>query len=360
MESEYFTMDQILDAQAVKRLEQMISGSDRIVLTCHVRPDGDAVGSTLGLAHLLSSIGKHCTVIVPDMPPQSLSWLPGFRDIAVYTRHDPYCRRMVAEADLMICCDFNKPERTDHMAELIEGAKCKKVLIDHHQLPLHFTDLEFSCPDMSSTCELAFRIVAALGLYTRMNLESATCLLTGMVTDTRNFSVNTEHPDIYEILMRLIEKGADKKKIVKMAMETRSLASLKLESFALSEKLEVYPAHACALVTLSADELKRYGYEKGDTEGLVNRPLEVKGIVYSVFLREDKDCVKVSARSVDGFPVSDICSDLFGGGGHRQASGAEFKGSLEECRRILIDHLADYDKYLPAKRPKIEIRAIGG
>lgn len=325
----------------------MLKESDRIVLTCHVRPDGDAIGSTLGLWHLLRALGKSPTVVVPDKAPVNLSFLPGFKEIAVYTSHKEFCETIVDQSDLIICCDFNTPSRQDELAPLIQSAKCQKVLIDHHMDPDIFTDLIFSYPKMSSTCELVFRIIAAMGLYDKVDKACATCLLTGIITDTRNFTVNINYPDIYDILMRLLEKDVDKERIVKEALNTRSLNSLKLEAYALSNKLEIFPEHKCALITLDSQELKDFSYEKGDTEGLVNRPLEVRGLLYSIFMREDPDCVKVSARSCNDYPVSEICKRLYGGGGHIQAAGGEFHGSLEECRRLFIDNLSEFDKLIP-------------
>lgn len=342
-------MDKLIETSKAKELLRMLRESERIVLTCHVRPDGDAIGSTLGLWHLLKVLGKEVNVIVPDKAPNSLSFLPGFKEIAVYTNHKEFCEKTVAECDLIICCDFNTPSRQDALAPLIQSAGCRKVLIDHHQEPDHFTDLVFSDPKMSSTCELVFRIIAAMGLYDKVDTECATCLLTGIITDTRNFTVNIYYTDIYDILMRLMEKGVDKNWIVKEALGTRSLNSLRLEAYAISQKMEIFPEHKCTLITLNLEELKRFSYEKGDTEGLVNRPLEVRGMVYSIFLREDPDCVKVSARSCNDFPVSEICKTLFGGGGHVQAAGAEFQGSIEECKKILLENLKNFDKYLPKR-----------
>lgn len=347
-------MEKLLNSGMTDKFRRWIDESERIVITCHVRPDGDAIGSSLGMMHLLQSLGKKATVVVPDMPPRSLSFLPGFKDICVFTRHEEYSRRLVKEADLIICSDFNKLSRQDMMAELTESAQCRKVMVDHHQFPDNFCDLTFSYPDMSSASELMFRIIAMMGLYLEMNLDSATCICTGIITDTRNFSVNCKNPDIYEVLMRLLEKGVDKSRIVKEALLTQSLSSLKLQSYAISEKMEIFEKWHCAVTVLTSEELRRFKYERGDTEGLVNQPLNVRGVYFSFFLREDDDCVKVSARSIEDFPVSKICEDLYGGGGHLMAAGAEFHGNPEECRRILVEAIPQYLKYLPAHPAKVE------
>lgn len=348
-------MNKLVKQDDIERFRDLIEKSGRIVLTCHVRPDGDAIGSTLGLMHLFRTLGKDAHVVIPDNIPKTLQFLPGVRDISVFSRHEEYCRRLISECELLVCCDFNKPSRQDRLGPVTTGATgCRKVLIDHHQDPDHFCELTFSYPDMSSTCELAFRIIAGMGMYVDMNLESATCLLTGLITDTRNFSVNCKNPDIYEVLMRLLDKGPDKQRIVKEALETQSLASVKLQAYALSEKMEIFEEHRAAIVTLDKEELSRFGYEKGDTEGLVNEPLKIRGIVSSFFLREDEDCIKVSSRSVGDYPVSKVCEDLFGGGGHLQAAGAEYHGTLSECRRILVESLPEYDGYLPSRTSQLE------
>lgn len=347
-------MDKLLNTGMTDKFRRWIEESEKFVLTCHVRPDGDAIGSCLGMAHLLQTLCKKATVVVPDQPPRSLAFLPGFKDISIFTRHDEYSRRLMGEADLIICSDFNKLSRQDSLAEVTESASCRKVMVDHHQQPDNFCDLSFSYPDMSSASELMFRIIAAMGFYKDINYDSATCLLTGIITDTRNFSVNCKNPDIYEVLMRLLDKGVDKTRIVREALLTRSLSSLKLQSYALSEKMEIFEKWHAAVITLDSEELKRFKYERGDTEGLVNEPLDVAGIYFSFFLREDDDCIKVSARSIEDFPVSKICEDLYGGGGHIMAAGAEFKGTLEDCRRQLVEAIPEYLKYLPPHPRKVE------
>lgn len=347
-------MNNYLDTRKISKLWKLIDSASSIVLTCHVRPDGDAIGSTLGWKHLLDSIGKSATVVVPDNAPRSLAFLPGFDSLAVYTRHEEYCARLFKEADLVICCDFNKPSRLDKMRVLLDEATCPKVLVDHHVFPDDFADITFSFPDMSSTCELTFRLIADLGLYSQMNLDSATCVLTGMVTDTKNFTVNCKSPDIYEILQRLIDKGCDKNRIVRLSLVEKSYGALKLEAYAITNKMEIFPELHAAVICLNKKECEDFHYEKGDTEGLVNRPTEIRGITCSFFLREDSDCVKVSARSVLDFPVNMVCSDLFGGGGHVMAAGAEFHGSLQECHDILVKALPDYARFLKGKCEKLD------
>lgn len=347
-------MDKILDTRKVDKFDKILESVTSVVLTCHVRPDGDAVGSTLGWMHLLEGLGKSVAVVVPDNAPRSLSFLPGFDRMAVFTRHEEYCEKLFREAELVICCDFNQPSRLDRMQRLLDECSCRKVLIDHHVDPTPFADILFSFPDMSSTCELSFRIMAELGLYSEMNLDAATCLLTGMVTDTKNFTVNCKSPDIYEILQRLLEKGCDKNRIVRLALLEKSYGAMMLEAYAIAEKMEIFPEHHASIICLDKEECERFHYEKGDTEGIVNRPTEIRGVTMSFFLREDSDCVKVSARSVMDFPVNIMCKELFGGGGHVMAAGAEFYGSLEDCCRILVESFPNYSQYLKGRTEKLD------
>ena len=342
-------MKPILNPERVEEFKRLIEKHDNIVLTCHMRPDGDAIGSTLGLCHLLRKLGKQANVVVPDRLPRSLMFLPGVKDIAVNSQYDPYCARLVNEAGLIIMCDFNTAKRQGDLAQVITDAKCDKVLIDHHKDPDLDCNVSFSYPEMSSTCELVFRLIAALGYYGELNSDAATCILTGILTDTQNFSVNCNDPELYDILTKLLEKNVDRKKIVDEALKSKTLDALRLMSFAILERLEIIEQHHCGLVTLSKADLERFNYEKGDTEGLVNEPLRIPEVAYSVFLREDSDCIKVSCRSKDNFPVSEICKDLFGGGGHLMAAGGEFHGTLDECRKVLFEHMKDYDKYLPQR-----------
>lgn len=348
-------MKNILNTESVNEFKRLVKKHDKIVVTCHMRPDGDAVGSSLGLCHLLKTMGKDVNVVVPDRIPRSLNFLPGTKEIAVFTQYDPYCSRLVKEAGLIIMCDFNTAGRQGDLAPVIQEAECDKVLIDHHLQPDINCSVMFSYPEMSSTCELVFRIIAACGYYDLIDRNAATCILAGIITDTQNFTVNCNNPEIYEIMMRLLEKDVDKKKIIDEAVKSTSYDALRLNSFALLERMTVIESSRCALIVLSKEDLDRFNYQKGDTEGLVNMPLNIRGMIYSVFMREDSDCIKVSMRSRCDFPVCDICQDHFNGGGHLMAAGGEFHGTLEECRQTFLDHVKDYDRYLPPHLDKLEI-----
>ena len=338
-------IEELLSNSQLKHLRPLLAKARNVVLTCHVRPDGDAVGSTLTLMHLLRQRNIRAHVVTPDTPPRVLAFLPGYDDIVPFTRYEEYAGRLFREADLIIGCDFNTPSRLSDLEPTYNEATAKKVIIDHHEAPDNFADLLISYPDMSSTCELLFRILCGLDMFEELARckAAATCLTTGIITDTRNLSVNTKHPDLYDIMKELIIMGVNKRLILKETLETKSENALKLTSFALCERLKVYHKHKAAIVWLTQEDLDKYDYKKGDTEGLVNQALELRGIIYAVFMRQEKDKVRLSMRSLGSFPVSKICSDHFGGGGHIQAAGGDFNGSVQECLATMEKVMPQYD-----------------
>jgi len=342
-------LPQPLDAAVTGSLGRLFdSVSGDIVITCHVSPDGDAIGSSLALQRVLTNMGKHnVKVVTPDMPPRSLSFMPGYKEIIVATRDVARHRRLLADASLIFCLDFNMLMRVDKMSTTLEEAPGVKVLIDHHLNPEGFTDLTVSHPEMSSTCYLLFLVLDQLGLSKYIDPVAASHICTGMMTDTGNFTYNASDPGVYIVLSRLVAMGVDKERLYKLLFDTNSEQRLRLCSYAIYRKMMLLPSHRAAIITLTDSELSEFGYAKGDTEGLVNVPLSMPGIECSVFLRQDDPgFVKVSARSKGHYPVNELCSTLFGGGGHENAAGGEFYGSLNDAVDTLVSSLTDYDKYL--------------
>lgn len=342
-------MRQIIPLKDASELKHRIDKARNCVITCHIRPDGDAIGSSLAFMLLLKNIGKQAFVVTPDQPPRSLMFLPEANNIVAHSKYPEYAEKLVAEADLIICCDFNKPSRQDDFGEIVKNTKAEKVLVDHHMKPDLWCNQLFSYPEMSSTCELVFRIICAMGLYEKIEKNIAVCLATGIITDTRNLSVNSGEPELYLIMYELMKKGVvqEKESIIRNSLMLKSSNAFRLCVYALDEKMVLLPSHKAAIITLSAEDLQRFDYEKGDTEGLVNEPLNIEGIAQSYLIRQDKDCVKISARSIGKFPVSEVCEKLFDGGGHLQAAGAEYRdGSAEDCSLLLQNALSEFDKYL--------------
>lgn len=343
-------ISRIIDEKDVKQVRNLLENSNRIVITCHLTPDGDAIGSSLGLMHTLNALGKTTAVVTPDMVPKSLMFLPGAKEAVAFTRHPEFVAKLLNDADLVFCLDYNESKRVDQLEPVLLASKAPKVMVDHHPNPADFTNVVISHPESSSTSILIFRLLCRLELFDRINLAAAQCIFTGMMTDTGNFSYNSNEPDLYIVIAELLKKGIDKDKLYQQACNTFSESSLRLNGYALAEKMELIPEHRCSLISLDADELEKFHYEKGDTEGLVNKPLAMPEVIWSVYLRRDPNQIKISMRSKGNFPVNEICRNVFGGGGHLNAAGAEFKGSLNDCISTLKSAMADYDKYLPVKK----------
>ena len=326
---EVFSLEQV---KAIAGMVDAVNHSRRVVITCHMSPDGDAMGSSLGLARILRAKGLDVTVVTPDVPNRGLEAIPGFRTVVPLTSQPNRVARAFETADLVFCLDYHLLSRVDMLAPYIEGSKARRVMIDHHLDPdITIFNWAVSCPERSSTCSLLYSVVKRAGWLELMDTEAATCIMAGMMTDTNNFAHNANHPEDYRIVAALLEKGVDKNALWRELFDTFSADRLRLNGYALSQKMRVYPEAHAALITLTRDELNKYNYSRGDTEGLVNKPLAIPGVVYSAFLREERDYIKVSMRSIGDFPVDIVCSRHFGGGGHRNAAGGEFHGTLEEA-----------------------------
>jgi len=331
----------IIDENTIERLRAMINGASRFAITCHKSPDGDALGSSLALCHVLRRLGKDVTVVTPDMAPKSLEFIPGVRELVVYTKHEARARRVLSDAQLIFCLDYNSLARIDRLAELVEPLNTKRVLIDHHLDPEAAFDLAISFPEASSTCELVFRVLMQLGLLRYLDRHAASCLYVGMMTDTGGFAYSCDNPEFYEILASVMRRRFDRITLYNKAMNTFSADSLRLQGYAISEKMQLFPEQGAALIVLDKDELERFHYNRGDTETLVNKPLAIPEVYWSVFMREDADRIKVSCRSQGDFAVSDICARYFGGGGHQNAAGGEFVGTVDEAVALFHQVLAD-------------------
>ncbi len=339
------------DKNDIKRLRQLVDYANSIVITAHMTPDGDAIGSALGLCHVLGNLGKDAKVVVPDRPNQQLKFLPGFRYIETFSVNPDFAAALMQSADLIFCLDYNEPARIDRMAPALEAATAQKVLIDHHLHPADFCQIMISRPVMSSTCELLFNVLCAMELFDAIDRQAAECILAGMMTDTGNFNYNANNPDTYRIVAHLLEKGVNRDRLSKLLFDTFTLDSMRLNAYAIYEKMKVWEDKGAALITLDRDELNRLGYKRGYTEGLVNKPLAIEKVQYSIYLRQEDGYVKVSMRSKGDFPCNVICREHFNGGGHLNASGGEFYGTMEQCVAV-VESLLDenYEKYILHKK----------
>ena len=323
----------IINPKDLEQFKKMVTDVNRIVITCHKKPDGDAIGSSLGLCLALRNMGKNATVIIPDQLPQSLEFMLEAFDVVTFSFNEKRAGNIIRNTQLILCLDYNDIDRVDKMSPLLKESKLPKILIDHHLNPTPAFDLMFSFPQLSSTCEVVYRILREGDWLQYVDKQVASLLFVGMMTDTGNLAWSSSYPEVYEIMARLMEYGIDKPYLYKQAMDTVPLNSLKLHSYALLNKMTIIN-DSIALITLDKSDLETFNYKTGDTERLVNRPLSVKGVYWSTFMREDPDCIKVSMRSEGDFAVDTLCATYFGGGGHKNAAAGEFYGTMAEAVEI--------------------------
>ena len=339
----------ILTSDQVAQLSHLISDSQNSIITCHKSPDGDAIGSSLGWAEYLRSLGKEPTVIIPDQYPDFLAWMPNTEKIVRYDKHREKCDMLFKIADLVFCLDYNAPSRVDEMEQALIGSPAPKVLIDHHLNPDVPTVLSISCPELSSTCELIFRIVWQLGGFQDLTKQFAIPIYCGMMTDTGGFLYNSTRSEIYFIIGELLTKRIDKDKIYRNVYHNYSEDRIRLMGYVLYEKLVYLADYHAAFYTLTREEQRRFHFIKGDAEGLVNIPQQIKGLKLSISLREDtekQNLVWVSLRSVDDFPCNLMAEEFFNGGGHLNASGGRLNCSMEEAVEIVKKAVIAYENKL--------------
>ena len=339
-------ISKIIGEDLVHRTKIEIENADNIVIITHVGPDGDAMGASLGLWHFLMTIEKTPQVIVPTPFPNFLAWMPGANKTLVYKFDKEKADEHIQKADLIFLLDFNAASRMDKMADAVLASKARKVMIDHHLQPENIANIIISYPEISSTSELIFRLICRMGHFSDINLGCAECIYTGMMTDTGGFTYNSNHEEIYSIIYELIKLGVDKDDIYRRVYNTFSADRMRLMGYCLYKKMKIYPEYQAALITLTQRELHEFKYDNGDAEGFVNIPLSIEGINFTVFMREDPDKIKVSLRSQGSFPTNKFAAEVFGGGGHLNASGGESFTSLDEAVRKFEEALPLYTEFL--------------
>lgn len=326
------------DAQAC--WEQMQSATS-IVITAHRSPDGDAVGAVLGLQHHLKEQGIAATALFPDRFPPFLDWMPGSDDALFYEDAPDEHRALLHEADIIWCLDFNGLGRVGGMEEALRTAPGRKWVVDHHQHPDDFADCLLSDPACGSTCELVVDLIAAWGQADQMGEDAMACLYVGIMTDTGSFRFPSVTAHTHEVLAHFLANGLQHAPIHENTFDQQSLNRVQLQGFAISERLHMWSSYGFAMVGLTSEDLKRFDYASGDTEGLVNKVLALKGIHVAMMAREaEPGLIKLSLRSVGDFSVRDIAAAEFDGGGHRNAAGGVIKGlSMETFVQGMDDRL---------------------
>ena len=336
-----------LSASQKELLTKKISQAGRILIVTHQNPDGDAIGSSMGLFHALKETGKDSYVIVPNDFPSFLKWMPASDQILVYEKNKELVQDLFKDNPLVFFLDFNELSRTGKLKNLIEGSPIFSILIDHHPDPVNFSDIILSDTNMSSTAEMIYRFVEELLGRESINQSSAECIFAGIMTDTGSFSYNSSNPETYAVLSALLTFGIDKDSIYSLVYDNFSEDRMKLLGYCLDQKMIVMKEYQTAYISLTNEEKKKYNFQAGDSEGFVNYPLSVSGINCSVFFMENGKKVKISFRSKGDFPVNTLASKYFQGGGHKNASGGEsdlpIEKAIEHFKEILPGFIEEFN-----------------
>ncbi len=346
----YESLSNVISQENVEKVFKLIDESGQILITTHLSPDGDALGSSLALYNYLLRKGKRVKIIVPNSYPYFLKWMQGTQKIGVYEYNPRAAQTIIENADLIFSLDYNIPKRVGEMGVFLEKSSAHKILIDHHLFPGDMFDVIISYPEISSTSELVFRLFYQADEYDDMDRIEAECIYCGMMTDTGGFTFNSNSAEIFQIISLLLRKGIDKDAIFAKVYNNLSEDRFRLLGFTLLHRMKIYPDLHAALIYLSKEDQSQFKYNKGDTEGFVNYPLSIEKIVFSAFIREDEGLIKLSFRSHNNFPSNEFAAEFFGGGGHLNASGGEFYGTLQ-------DSIAHFEKALERYADKLRHEA---
>jgi len=334
------------ETNKINEFKQILDASQSIVITTHHNPDGDAVGSVLGLYHALKTIGYPVIAVTPNGFPEFLSWMSGCDQVIRYSENKKAAVAAILEADTIICLDFNGFKRTEEMGDVLSQSKARKILIDHHPFPEDQFDLQFSFTKVSSTAELVFEVLVSSFGNDVFTTDSAICLFVGIMTDTGSFSYGCSRGRTFQIAGELISKGVDVERVQGLVYNNFSADRMRLMGFSLNEKMKVFPEYKAAFISLTREDIKRFNHKMGDTEGFVNLPLSIKGIVFSVLFVEHETFVKVSLRSRGSFPVNAVSQKYYNGGGHTNAAGGKAFMSLAEAENNFETILKAYSAEL--------------
>ncbi len=324
----------------IKALELALSSPKKIAIIPHRSPDGDAMGSTLALYHFLIKLNHIPTVIAPNDFPDFLAWIPGSESVMIFEKDKEAATRVLKEADIVFTLDFNALHRTGEMEHVLNKLESVFVMIDHHQSPDNYAQFTYSDTQFGSTCEMIFNFIEALGKKELIDKTIATCIYTGILTDSGSFRFPKTTGTTHRIIADLIDIGAENTTIPILLFDNNSYDRLQLLGRAL-QNMKVFPDYKTTYISLSQKELDEFHYVKGDTEGIVNYGLTIKGIIFAAIFIEHKDenIIKISFRSQGDFDVNQFARDHFQGGGHINAAGGKSNLSL-------ADTIAKFDKLL--------------
>ena len=314
--------------QNFETLKPLLSSPKRIVITAHANPDGDALGSSLGLYHYLKQLGHRITVIMPTEIPDFLSWMKDYDQVLVYENTRLFSSNIVKEAEIIFSLDYNSLSRTELMRSVLKESTAFKVMIDHHLDPDDFCQAVLSDTTASSTCQLVYEFIEMMGDATLFNKDILNALYVGILTDTGGFRYATSSR-LFNIVASMLEYGIDNNKLSDLVFNAYTVKSFNLLAYCISECLEIMEDCNTGIIALSQADHKKYNIQRGDLEGVVNFILKIQKIRCAVLITERREIVKLSMRSKGDFSVQEICANYFNGGGHKNASGGAMKKPLK-------------------------------
>jgi phosphoesterase RecJ-like protein len=335
-------MENSITEGLIRDIKAGIETSEKISIVMHHNPDGDALGASMGMYHLLKKLSKDVTVIAPNPYPDFLKWMKDQDKVIIGTTDKIRAISTLKETDFLILLDFNVLNRTDWMEPEIRKLTCKSLLIDHHPNPGDFADHIISSTIPSSTAELVYQFIQQSGWSHLLDKDMGECLYAGIMTDTGGFSHNSSRPETFETVANLLRAGIDKDKIYAEVYNNYSFDRMRFLGHALKEKMQHIPEYNTAFIVLTKEEQKAYNFKAGDTEGFVNYPLSIQGTVFSAFFLEKEDYVKISFRSIGDFPANDFSARYFNGGGHINAAGGESYQTIQETVKKFVQVLESY------------------
>ena len=335
----------VYNIENLEAFAQILNKSERMVLVGHVNPDGDSIGSLMGMKSYLEELGKSVVPVVPNMYPEFLKFIDPSCCVLAYNGMENEVKMAVGEADLIICLDFNSLKRIDALGEVIAAAPCVKVLVDHHPQPDTIFDVVYSYPELSSTCELVYWIIKGLMPLCGGTLPhaGAVALYTGMMTDTNNFS-NSVLPSTFRMAAGLMEAGIDKEWVQKMVFGGYSEERMRLMGHMLYSNMRMIPEHDAAVMVLTKEMKEKFNFMDGDSEGFVNLALNIRSVKVSAFFTEGDDFIRVSLRSKDDFSVNRLARGYFNGGGHERAAGGRLFIPIADVVDYFVESLEDFVK----------------
>lgn len=329
--------------QQLDNFKELLSSPKKIAITTHQKPDADALGSSLALAGYLKKKNHQVHVITPTDYPKFLNWMQGNQDVIVFNDgQEKRSAQIMEEADIICCLDFSILSRINELGEIVRKASAYKVLIDHHLAPEHFAHFELWDVNAAATAQLVYELICDLGDRDYIDTYIGECIYAGIMTDTASFRHSNTTKRVHMISADLIEIGVDTNRIQRLVYDTNTEIKLRFLGFALSEKMVVLPEFHTVYFAISADELKRFNSQTGDTEGLVNYGLSIEGIVLSAVIIDRTEIIRMSFRSVGDFSVNDFARKHFDGGGHKNAAGGNSNLSLEETVQKFVSLLPLY------------------